>query len=511
MQATFTSFQFFCFFGIILLLYYLIPKKTQWVFLLGISVIYYLLTGSGLLILYPIAVCLAAYVGIHVMAGTDDTRRRRIALWLTVAVLLGILVVLKYVNFGINIVNGLAAVFGAKEGIVKGLGLLAPLGISFYTFSVLSYVIDVYNGIAKPQNNFAKLSLYGLFFPVILSGPILRYREDGEQFFEPHAFDYRQVTFGLQRMLWGLFKTLVISERIKLIVNTVYGDYIAYPGFYIMLATVCFAFQLYTNFSGGMDLALGMSQCFGLKLPENFETPFFARSISEYWRRWHITLGVWMKEYVFYPLLRTETFAKFGSKLRKKYGKKRGKQFTTFAGMFLLWLTVGIWHGGAFKFIVGSGLLHWFYIVSGELLTPLWDRLKALCRLGADNLILKGWQQLRTFFLVCGGLVFFRAESFRESFRLFGVMFSTWNPQIFWNGSLLDLGLDLPDIVVTILSLFVLLIVSSLQQKSEVRELIARKNIVVRWTIWYVLLFSVILFGCYGPGYSAAEFIYQGF
>ena len=388
---------------------------------------------------------------------------------------------------------------------------MIPLGISFYTFSILGYVIDVYNQIAQPQKNFFKMALYGMYFPVILSGPIIRYREDGEQFFQPHPFEYKRVVFGMQRMLWGFFKTLVISERMNLVVNTVYDNYANYTGVYIWVATICYAFQLYTNFSGGMDIALGMSQTFGIKLPENFETPFFAKTISEYWRRWHITLGVWMKEYVFYPLLRTHVFSELGKRCREKLGKKRGKQVTTFIAMFILWFTVGIWHGGDWKFVIGSGLLHWFYIVMGELLNPVYGRIMRKCHMNGDSGWVNGWRIVRTFLLVNIGFVFFRADSTIAACRMLARAIHVGNISMLFDGSLFSMGLDFIEFTIAIVALFILLTVSILQQKEDVRERIARKNIVVRWIIWYALLFYVILLGYYGPGYSAAEFIYQGF
>lgn len=480
-------------------------------FLLAVSVGYYLLTGNGILILYPIAACLAAYGGIRIMAGTEDGRRRKAALFAVTGLLLGILVILKYVNFGINTVNGLAVLFGAEGNVLEGLKLMAPLGVSFYTFSVLGYVIDVYNGIAIPQKNFFKLALYGMYFPVILSGPILRYREDGEQFFKTQPFDYKQVTFGLQRMIWGFFKTLVISERMNLIVNTVYGNYEQYPGIYIWIAATCYVFQLYTNFSGCMDIVLGMSQTFGLKLPENFQTPFFSKSISEYWRRWHITLGVWMKEYVFYPLLRTEAFTKLGKKMKERFGKKRGKQLTTFAGMFVLWFTVGVWHGGDWKYVIGSGLLHWCYIVTGELLTPFFHKMMEKMHIKQQSRWLDVLRMVRTFFLVSIGLVFFRAESVSHAVHMLWKAVSVWNINVLWDGSVFTLGLDVIELIIAVVSLLILLTVSILQQKGSVRERIAGMKLLIRWILWYALLFYTILLGYYGPGYSAAEFIYQGF
>ena len=198
------------------------PKKLQWCVLLLASIAYYLLSGNGILILYPVLTCLTAWLCTRQIGKVQEQSVKRIWMIAAVCLLIGTLVVLKYVNFGINTINGMAYLFGGGQ-VVSGFHFLIPLGISFYTFSVLGYVIDVYNGIAVPQKSLWKLMTYGMYFPAILSGPIMKYREDAEQFFTPHPFDYKQVTFGMQRMLWGFFKTLVISERMNLIVNTVYG------------------------------------------------------------------------------------------------------------------------------------------------------------------------------------------------------------------------------------------------------------------------------------------------
>lgn len=506
-----TSFYFLCFFAGILAIYYMIPGKCQWPFLLLCSAVYYLLTDNGFLILYPLASAAVCYGGIRVLAGTQEAGKRKLALAAVVAVNLGILFVLKYINFVINTVNGIAGLVGRQEAVLHGWNLLVPLGVSFYTFSLLGYVIDVYYGIAVPQKNFGKLALYGMYFPVMISGPILRYRECGEQFFERHVFNYGKVTRGMQRMLWGLFKKLVIAERLRLLVDTVYGNYEAYPGAYIWVATVCYAFQLYTDFSGCMDIVLGMSESLGIALPENFRTPFFARSVAEYWRRWHITLGAWMKDYVFYPLLRTGFFTKLNQSWKKKFGKKKGKRYATFAAMFLLWFTVGVWHGGDWKYVIGSGLLHWFYIVMEELLEEPCARAMRKLHINAGGRAVAVIRTIRTFFLVCIGDLFFRAESVSAAFSMLKGAVTAWNPGILWNGSLFALGLDAVELGIAVVSLLILFSVSVMQQKGSVRDGIARRKLPVRWLIWYALLFYVILFGCYGPEYSAAEFIYQGF
>lgn len=508
-----TSFYFLCFFTVLLIGYYCVPRKFQWGFLLLCSVSYCLLAGQGALILYPLASVGVCFWGTRLLTKTpaEADRKRRGILIVTILVNVGILFALKYVNFFINTLDGIVYLFGGPDRIIAGVDFLVPLGVSFYTFSLLGYVIDVYYGLAEPQKNFGKLLLYGLYFPNLISGPILKYREHAEQFFAPHDFDYTQVTRGLQRMVWGFFKKLVIAERLGVLVHTVYGDYEAYPGAYIWVATACYAFQLYTDFSGCMDIVLGLSQSLGIILPENFQTPFFSKSVAEYWRRWHITLGVWMKDYVFYPLLRSKIFTNLNQSLRKKFGKKRGKQYATFAAMFVLWLTVGIWHGGDWKFVIGSGLLHWFYIVMEELLTPPLARLNERLHLKAEGRFLSGVRILRTFFFVCVGDLFFRAASTGTALAMLRGAVTDWNPQILWDGSLLQLGLDGGETAVAVFSLLLLWLVSLRQRKESVRESIAKKPLPLRWILWYGLLFAVILLGYYGPGYSAAEFIYQGF
>ena len=508
-----TSFYFLVFYALVLLFYYIVPKRGQWGILLLASILYYLFSDNGFLIFYPLAAVLVCHWGVRRMvrvreraeaAGTDPGRQCRLALAVVIVANVGALFLLKYINFGINTVNGAASLFGERE-LLHGLDWLVPLGISYYSLTLIGYVTDVYFGIAKPLKNPGKLALYGMFFPCMLSGPILRFREDGDQLYEPHPFDYVQVTRGIQRMLWGFFKVLVISERMGKLADTVYGNPPQYPGLYIWIGTVAFAFQLYTNFSGGMDISLGIAQTFGLKLP------FFSRTISEYWRRWHITLGVWMKEYVFYPILRSGLFTRLGKRLRSRFGKKRGKQLTTFAGMFLLWFAVGVWHGGDWKYVIGSGLLHWAYIVCGELLEPVYA--KGMARLGIDPKA--GWvdrlRVLRTFFLVNIGFVFFRADSVQTACAMLKSAVSVFNPSILIDGSVFGLGLDWIEFTIAVVSLLMLLAVSLLQEKGPVRERIGKKRLPVRWAIWYALLFYVILLGNYGPDYSAAEFIYQGF
>ena len=506
-----TSFSFLCFYAVILLLYYLIPKKIQWFFLLAVSTLYFLSAGSLLLIFYPTVTITIVYCAALYVDRVKEQKKRKAALSLVVVFCLIMLIVLKYSNFGIYTYNAVSMRIFPGSTLLSEIGFLVPLGISFYTLALLGYLFDVYYQISKPQQNYLKFALFGFYFPVIISGPIIRYRDIENQLYKPHYFDYRNITFGFQRILWGFFKKLVISERMAVIVNTVFSHYTDYPGTFIFLAAICFAFQLYTDFSGAMDIILGVSETFGIKVAENFETPFFAKSIQEFWRRWHITLGTWMKDYLFYPMLRSSVFTALQNKLKKNLGKKTGKKVATFIPMFLLWFAVGMWHGGAWKYIIGSGVLHWCYIVIGELFEPISKKILSGLKIKDNNKGLVLFRQTRTFLLVCAGFVFFRAVSFTDGLSMYRYLVTTWNPGVIFDGSMFGLGLDFIEVTIVIVSLLLLLFVSLYQQKGSVREWLADKHIIFRWIILYALLFYVILLGYYGPGYSASEFIYQGF
>lgn len=570
-----TSFYFLIFYTVVLLLYYLVPKKAQWVLLAAANLAFYWLAGTKWLILYPLCGIAVTYLATWVMdraaarnaeqagvqngkqEGTQNDRHagfiRTLALLVDLTALFGVLIFLKYRNFG----TGNAA---AMENTAVS-GFAVPLGLSFYTFTLVGYAVDVYTGIAERQTNFAKLVTYGMFFPVMVSGPIVSYRESGAQFTEPHRFDWDRVTRGMQRMLWGFFKKLVIAERAAVPANLIFNNYASYPGAYIWAGAVLFTIQLYCDFSGCMDIVIGIGETLGLVIPENFTQPFFSKSIAEYWRRWHITLGVWMRNYVFYPLLRTRFFTWLSKWSRKKLGRKGGKQLTTFSAMFILWLTVGLWHGGDVKYVIGSGLLHWAYIVIGELTLPFFQKIFPARWFGgkdADGTPRKAakgadlFRIVRTFFLVNIGNVFFRAASAKDAVRMLQEGFAKWNPGVLfstaapeiaeaaegagvaahtitgsvgtaaggvmpglWGG----LGLDWPDMGVLVIAVGILFAVSLLEVLPDrktgtaraLRDRIAEKPLPVRWVIWFVLLFAVIIFGEYGPGYDSAAFIYQGF
>lgn len=488
-----TTFKFLCFLACTIFIYYILPKKYQWTFLLGVSIAYFLLANAPFLIVYPFVAIVITYSGALFIKQTDKQYTKKLILCCTVVLDVGMLAVLKYFNPG---------------------EWLIPLGISFYTFSLLGYLFDVYYELGEVEKNPFRLALFGMFFSNMISGPIMRYRDVENSLFKEHSFDYQRVCFGCQRILWGFFKKLVISERIAIIVNAVFAEPEAYSGGYILLAIFSYTIQLYTDFSGCMDIVMGVGETLGIRLPENFNHPFAATTIQEFWRRWHITLGTWLKDYLFYPLLRTDFFMNLPMRLREKVGKRSAKRITTFLAMFILWFTIGLWHGGAVHFIIGTGILQWFYIVVGELIEPFIKKMCAKYNIDRKSSGYQLMQRLKTFVLMSFAFLFFRAPDMKTASDMLHKLFCAKGWMLFGERTL-ELGLDIYEWIILMVSLGIFAVVSRLSYKADnrdyIRNAIADKPIVLRWVIWYTLLFYVILLGQYGPGYSASEFIYQGF
>lgn len=349
-----TSALFLTFLTILVVLYYIVPKGIQWILLLAASAVFiaygtqnplvYLLLAYGILV---------TFIGAIAVENSLDERKRNIRKIITISLVLVELIVLKYLNFFWITFTGFKGIT-EKNAMISAISMLAPLGLSFYSLISIGYVLDVSRRVCRAQRNIFKYALFLMYFPQITSGPITRYSEMKEELYKKHSFNIQNIYFGAQRIVWGLFKKLVISERMAVIVNTIFDNYTSYSGLYIVIGAVCFAFQLYADFSGCMDIVLGSSELFGIKLPENFDTPFFSTSISEYWRRWHISLGNWFKDYFFYPLLKSDFIQNMRKKLKPKVGKKWSKKIPTYVGMLILWTTIGLWHGGNYTYLIGS-------------------------------------------------------------------------------------------------------------------------------------------------------------
>lgn len=508
-----TSLPFFVFFAVSLGLYYIVPKRLRWSTLLLSGLVFFFFSSEAYTILYLAASILMTTLCARGIAKAKEAEKGMAAkLWLALGLTvdLGILATLKYSPFFIENANFIVSLFGG-DGRIREPGLLAPLGISFYTMTAAGYLLDVYWSICPAQPNLIKTALFVGYWPQLTSGPITRYNDVREQLYEGHGFDPGRIAFGLQRMLWGIFKKIVISARLGVIVDTIYADTATYSGFYIWIAAISFLFQLYTDFSGCMDIVLGASECYGIRLPENFRSPFFSRSVQEYWQRWHITLGSWLKDYILYPVMRSGAWRSMTKWLRAHFGKKAAKQIPSILGMLCVWLFMGLWHGGSWKFIIGMGVWFWFLIAAAQVLEPVFKKLTAFFRINTECF---GWhlfQSLRVFGLAVIGNMFFRLDSFTETIRTIGKGLLPTNPEIFFDGSLYKLGLSAPDLILTVIGLAVLLVVSLLQERGGLRQQISKQILPLRWAVWYGLIFAILIFGMYGPGYNAASFIYAGF
>lgn len=508
-----TSLAYFAFIAAVIVIYYCLPTKAKWPYLLFCSIAYALLSGDTILLLYPLATIFITWLCTNGMPkvknagdGKQAGKKRKRLLLVALTANLGVLIVLKYLNLGVYTYNAIAG-----ETILPVFRFATPIGLSFYTLSIMGYLFDVYYEICEPEKNYLKLLLFGMYFPLLISGPIIRYKETAQLLYDGHKPVYRNITFGAQRILIGLMKVLVISERLAIVVSEIFDNYSSYPGTYIIVGAICFSFRLYTNFSGSMDIVIGLSQCLGIELPENFRQPFFSETIQEFWQRWHISLGAWLKDYILYPVLRTDTFMKLPAKWKDKLGKKRAKQFTTFIALFILWFSVGLWHGGSWKIIFGTGLLQWVYIVISELCTPAFKKMKTALHINEKSFGFKLFKKIRTFLLITIGFMFFNAGSLSDGFGMVKSLFMAWNPEVMVNGSMLKLGIGLTDWLIVLFALILLLFEAIINEKEDLREVVSRKIVPIRWGFWYAMLFFVIVFGSYGPGYSAAEFIYQGF
>lgn len=316
-------------------------------------------------------------------------------------------------------------------------------------------------------------------------------------------------------MLYGYAKKMILADRLSLYTSAVFGNLQAYEGLVILIAMFASAFQLYMDFSGCMDIVRGASQIFGVTLEHNFRHPFFSTSTAEFWRRWHITLGVWLREYVFYPLQRSGLFRKLKKWCKNKWGRGYEKKFNLpmYAGMFLTWFLIGFWHGGKWNYIWGSGLYYWMLITASNLMMPVFQRLTDVLRINTECFSWRLFQRSRTLVLFAFGLSFFRAENLSEGIAMWQAAFSVNNVNIFWDGSLLSFGLDIIEWLIIFIS-FLLLIIAGLiriMTGKHIWQWLNEQNIVFRDFILIVLILFIIIFGYYGPGVDASEFIYQQF
>lgn len=403
------SMQFLLFVILAVAGYYWIPKKFQWMWLLLFSYIYYVSNGIKVtcFLLFSTITTYGAGVLLERISEQkldkkSEKKRKRQVLVLALLLNFGILGVLKYTNFAIHIFN---SVFRTEFGIVD---FLLPLGISFYTFQSMGYLLDVYWGRTKAEHNLFRLALFVSFFPQILQGPIGRFSTLGKQLYEPHHFDAEEIERGFLRILWGYFKKMVIADNALIFVDAIFGQPDIYNGLSIA-GVLAYSIQLYCDFSGGVDVVIGIARLFGIRLDENFKRPYFAVSITDFWHRWHITLGTWMKDYVFYPVSLSGWMKSFSKLAKKVFGKQIGRTLPICLANIIVFLVVGIWHGAAWKFII-YGMYNGCIIAFSGLMAPSYRKWKQKLHISDDSRGFHLFQIIRTFVLVNISWFFDRAD-----------------------------------------------------------------------------------------------------
>ncbi len=528
----FVSLAFLVFLIIVVFLYFIVPKKGQWVVLLAASYFFFWINSAWLILVLFAATLVTWVTGLAIQNSADQNKaylaehpdldkkvkkqvqaqqkkRQKRIMMVGVLIDLFILLFLKYYNFFADSINPLLRHLG---GTLPGLRLLLPLGISFYTLQAMAYLIDLNRNKITADRNLLHFMLYMSFFPQIVQGPIARYSQLAGQLYESHSFDYQRFCRGCQLILWGFMKKLILADRIAVPVNQIFNSYADYNGLIVFLAAAGYGLQVYADFSGGMDIARGVSEILGIELVLNFKQPYFSTSVEDFWRRWHITLGSWMRDYIFYPLSLSKSFAKIGKRARKIFGSSAGKKIPPFIAMFIVYFLVGVWHGAEWKYIA-YGVWNGIFIMMSILLVDVYASMRKTCKVREESTTWRVIQILRTFLIISWGRFFSRGLGFRAALSMMRSVFVNLKDLSFLtDGSLIRLGLNHANWILLVIMVVVLFLVDfAHEQGAEIRQTISQQALVIRWVIYLAAFFAVVLFGIYGPGYDAASFIYQQF
>ena len=485
-------------------LYYVCPLRFRWIFLLLISYAYYAYCGMSALP-FMLLTTLSTWSGALVIARIGEKnkaelkarkaeldaagkkalkaaakRKQRVLFWGVLLLNFGVLALLKYTSPVLTAMGRPA------------LNLVLPLGISFYTFQSMGYLIDVSNGKYPPEKNLLRFALFVSFFPQLIQGPIARYDQLGTQLAQPHRFEMENIHRGLILLLWGFFKKKVIADRALILVNEVFGNQAQYGGAVIVVGVLFYSLQQYCDFSGGIDLVAGIAELFGIRLAPNFKRPYFAISLGDFWRRWHISLGAWMRDYVFYPFALTKPMANLSKAAKKRFGADFGRALPAALGNIVVFLLVGIWHGAQMGFVLW-GLYNGLVLAASALLEPLYKRANE--KLG-PIVKTRGYhifRILRTFVIVNIGWYFDRCVRASDAFvMLYKTVCVPAFSQIS-NGVLLTLGLSSTDFMLLGVATVILFTVSVLQERGmAIRESLLKMHIIPRTVILYLFMLFVL-------------------
>lgn len=480
---TFVSFDFYIFLSVVVLAYYVIPLRWRWVTLLLGSLSFYFYISDCSPLKLSVLVLSAFLCWLFAKLQRLHARKKKLWFLLSLAVTALPLLFIKEVPF-----------FFSRSNQAVPDWLIAPIGFSFYTMQLIAYAVDVYREKAIPERNFLKFLLFVSFFPQIIQGPIPRYNQLAPQLAEGHRFDEQKFVKGFMLILWGFFLKLCIADKAAVLVNAVFDQYPTYRGTYVLVAGILYSFQLYADFLACTSFAQGIAQLVGIELINNFQRPYFSKSVKEFWRRWHISLSSWLKDYIYIPL-----------------GGNRKGTLRKYLNLLLTFAVSGIWHGAGYKFLFW-GLLHGVYQIAGDLLHPVGKFFEKKLHLYVHPHFTAACQRLFTFVLLMFTWIIFRAEHLGTGLSMILSIFTVPNLWILTNDALFNLGLGWKECVILVICLLILLAVGIMQEKGiAIRENILRAPIAARWGLYIGAILFIMIFGTYGYGFDAQAFIYGGF
>ena len=528
----FQSVSFIVFLVIVFLGYYTLFRRRQWQFLLAASFVFYAFSGLPNLIFISATVITTYLISLKMSklqqeggrhekafkdklskeemreykAGVKAGRRRWLILCLVIN--FGILAVVKYADFMLININAVAGFFAGSMPFGR-LNFVLPLGISFYTFQIMSYIIDLYRGRFSAERNIFKLALFTSFFPQLIQGPISRFDDLKGELFSRHSFEESLFSQGVLRILLGFFKKMVIADRLLIPVKALTENQANYQGIYYILAVSLYAVTLYCDFTGGIDITIGIGRALGIKIKENFNMPFYSKNIADYWRRWHITMGTWFKDYIFFPLSVSKPMLNMMKRAKKVFGDKFGKRTPVYAATIVTWLATGLWHGAAWNFVVW-GLVNGVIIILSQELTPAYSAFHKRFGLKGKK-IYEAFQVFRTFWLMCFIRSFDIYGGVGNTVKMFLSMFTNLNIVSFFQNGILPPGLSFADYAVAGVGV-VFLIVLGISRRWLGEEKAGKlMSSGLKYPAFIAVFLLIAVFGIYGIGYDANQFIYNRF
>ena len=496
----FNSLQFLIFLPIVVIIYFILPVKVKHIWLLIASYYFYMCWNAKYALLILASTVITFFSGLLIekikhsnLSNSNRINLKKLVVAISFISNLGILFYFKYINFALDIVAKVFSIIHVELN-MPAFDVLLPVGISFYTFQALSYTMDVYRDDIYAEKNFLRYALFVSFFPQLVAGPIERSKNLLKQLAVPHRFEYVNFREGLLLMLWGYFMKIVLSDRIAVFVDTVYGDYTKYNGMFLIVATILFAVQIYCDFAGYSTIAMGAAKILGIQLMENFDAPYLSTSVSDFWRRWHISLTSWFKDYLYIPL----------------GGSRKGK-IRKYINKMIVFLVSGLWHGAQFSFVAWGGL-NGLYQVIGEILKPMRDKLVSILHLNRNSFGHKLLCGLITFILVDFSWMFFRANRFRDALEIIKSIIVNNNKWVLFDGSLYKCGLDEKNFHLMLICIGVLVFVDVCKRLGlRVRDIVVKQDWWFRCLFFAFAIWFLLTFGKYGPTYDSANFIYFQF